>query len=329
MTTNLAPMYTFGSFNSLFFPSNYLNYPIAQGMETIENLKTSNITILDTTLSIISNKDVFIRSNGAGNVDVTSAGIATFGSWNGSETRIGTNSYQNITIGANGTGSTARTTTINGETMTIGSSTGTTTINGSTMTIGGSTGTLGLSSGTVAIGGDSSASFSSRTGTTTIGVVSSLVNVPGGIQLGANKNLQLGTGGNIQFGAGTATYSQSDLGWTDSGYLSTIALSTGVSRQLLYIGGLQIGFYLFTVTLSCTGYTVGSGVVQFQIAVNNITHTVSPSDVGACGTGAKIPVCFTGYLKSSSPTSSFEMVAIATAGSITATNISYTIFRIG
>jgi hypothetical protein len=71
--------------------------------------------------------------------------------------------------------------------MLIGSSTGTTTLNGSTMTIGGVTGTTTLNGGTVSIVGESSASFSSRTGSTTNGVVSSLVNVPGGIQLGATK----------------------------------------------------------------------------------------------------------------------------------------------
>ena len=91
----------------------------------------------------------------------------------------------------------------------------------------------------------------------------------------------------------------------------------------------QIGTYLFTLTLSCTGFSVGSGLVQFQITTNNITHTVSASDVGACGTGAQIPVCFSGYIKPTSTTCSFEILAIATAGTITAKNISYTIFRIG
>ncbi len=344
MTTNSAPMYTFGSYNSQFFPSEYLNYPIAQGMETIENLKTTNITNLDSSLSIIGNKDVVLRANGPGTVDVLSAGIATISSWNGAETRVGTASYANVTIGANGTGDTARTTTINGETMligsltgtttlngstmTIGSSSGTTTLNGSTMTIGGSTGTTSLSGGTVSIVGETSASFSSRTGTTTIGVVGSQVNVPGGILLGANKNLELGPGGNIQFGTGTATYAQNELGWTDSG-TSSIALSTSIYRRLMYISGLQIGTYLFTITLSCTGYSVGSGLVQFQISINNINHSVRASDVGACGTGAQIPVCFSGYIKPTSTTCSFEILAQATAGSITASNVSYTIFRIG
>jgi hypothetical protein len=305
-------MYTFGSYNSQFFPSEYLNYPIAQGMETIESLKTTNITNLNSSLSIIGTQDVVLRANGAGNVDVISAGIATFGSWNGAECRIGTNSYQNVTIGANGTGDTARTTTINGETMLIGSSTGTTTLNG----------------GTVSIVGETSASFSSRIGTTTIGVVGSQVNVPGGLLLGANKNLELGPGGNLQFGTGTATYAQNELGWTDSG-TSSIALSTSIYRRLMYVSGLQIGTYLFTITLSCTGYTVGSGLVQFQISINNINHSVRASDVGACGTGAQIPVCFSGYIKPTSTTCSFEILAQATAGSITASNVSYTIFRIG
>ena len=328
MTTNSAPMYTFGSYNSQFFPSEYLNYPIAQGMETIENLKTTNITNLNSSLSIIGSEDVVLRANGPGNIDVLSAGIATISSWNGAETRVGTASYANITIGANGTGDTARTTTINGETMLIGSSTGTTTLNGSTMTIGGVTGTTTLNGGTVSIVGETSASFSSRTGTTTIGVVGSQVNVPGGLLLGASKNLELGPGGNIQFGTGTATYAQNELGWTDSG-TSSIALSTSIYRRLMYISGLQIGTYLFTITLSCTGYSVGSGLVQFQISINNISHSVRASDVGACGVGAQIPVCFSGYIKPTSTTCSFEILAQATAGSITASNVSYTIFRIG
>ena len=312
MTTNNAPMYTFGSYNSLFFPSEYLNYPIAQGMETIENLKTTNITNLNSSLSIIGTKDVVLRANGPGNVDVLSAGIATISSWNGAETRVGTASYANVTIGANGTGSTARTTTINGETMIIGSSTGTTTINGITMNIGSSTGSTTINGSTMTIGGS--------TGTTTLN---------GTIQLGANKNLQLGTGGNIQFGTGTASYTQSELGWTDNSFTSSLALSTSIYKQLIYIGGLQIGTYLFTLTLSCTGFSVGSGLVQFQITTNNINHTVYASDVGACGTGAQIPVCFSGYIKPTSTTCSFEVLAIATSGTITAKNISYTIFRIG
>jgi hypothetical protein len=212
--------------------------------------------------------------------------------------------------------------------MLIGSSTGTTTINGSTMTIGGVTGTTTLNGGTVSIVGETSASFSSRIGTTTIGVVGSQVNVPGGLLLGANKNLELGPGGNLQFGTGTATYAQNELGWTDSG-TSSIALSTSIYRRLMYVSGLQIGTYLFTITLSCTGYTVGSGLVQFQISINNINHSVRASDVGACGTGAQIPVCFSGYIKPTSTTCSFEILAQATAGSITASNVSYTIFRIG
>jgi len=312
MTTNLPPTYTFGSYNSKFFPSNYLNYPIAQGMETIENLKTTNITNLNSSLSIIGDKDVLLRANGAGNVDVISAGIATFGSWNGSETRIGTNSYQNVTIGANGTGTLARTTTINGETMNIGSSTGTTSLNG----------------GTVIISGDSSASFSSRTGTTTIGVSSSLVNVPGGIQLATGKNLQLGVGGNIQFTSGTTNYAQNQLGWSATEIFSQKTL-TNTTQRILIFSNVQIGVYILTISASCNGYTVGSGKVNFGINKTNCNSSIIMDSPGGAGTGAEIPVTFTGTFIPTSDNNGFEVVALATAGSITITNARYTIFRIG
>jgi len=312
MTTNNAPMYTFGSYNSQFFASEYLNYPISQGMETIENLKTTNITNLNSSLSIIGSKDVVLRANGVGTVDVISAGIATFGSWNGAETRIGTNSYQNITIGANGTGSLARTTTINGETINIGSSTGTTSLNGNT----------------VIISGDSSASFSSRTGTTTIGVSGSLVTVPGGIQLATGKNLQLGAGGNIQFGSGSASYIQSQLGWSASVLFGNKTL-TATSQQILIFSNVQIGVYMLTISVSCNSYTVGSGKVNFGINKTNCNSSILMDSPGGAGTGAEIPVTYTGNFIPTSADNSFEILALATAGSITITNPRYTIIRIG
>jgi hypothetical protein len=52
MTTNSAPIYTFGSFNNAFFPGSYLNYPIAQGTETIPKLLTNNIDTITPTTSV-------------------------------------------------------------------------------------------------------------------------------------------------------------------------------------------------------------------------------------------------------------------------------------
>jgi len=53
-------------------------------------------------------------------LNVIGSGVSKYGSWNGGQVEIGTQSYSNIVIGANGTGTNARTTTINGETLNIG-----------------------------------------------------------------------------------------------------------------------------------------------------------------------------------------------------------------
>ena len=52
MTTNSAPIYTFGSFNSAFFPSSYLDYPVAQGQETIQKLLSTTIDTINPTTNI-------------------------------------------------------------------------------------------------------------------------------------------------------------------------------------------------------------------------------------------------------------------------------------
>jgi len=50
---------------------------------------------------------------------------------------------------------------------------------------------------------------------------------------------------------------------------------------------------------------------------------------GGAGTGAEIPVSYTGTFIPTSADNSFEILAFATAGSITITNPRYTIIRIG
>jgi len=65
MTTNSPPIYTFGSFNSAFFPSSYLEYPIAQGQETISKILTTNID----TISATNNVSLF-NSTTAGNITI-------------------------------------------------------------------------------------------------------------------------------------------------------------------------------------------------------------------------------------------------------------------
>lgn len=104
----------------------------ATGITTTINGTLTTSTISNSSaLSITATGNTILRADGSGTVVVSSAGAATFGSWNGNDTNIGTNSFANVIIAATGTGALARTTTINGETVSISSSTGATTIKGS------------------------------------------------------------------------------------------------------------------------------------------------------------------------------------------------------
>jgi len=52
MTTNNAPIYNFGSFNNAFFQGSYLNFPIAQGTETIPKLLTTTVDTINPANSV-------------------------------------------------------------------------------------------------------------------------------------------------------------------------------------------------------------------------------------------------------------------------------------
>jgi len=71
MTTNLPPSYTFGAFNPAFFSSSYLEYPIAQGQETISKLLTTKVDTINP-----ANNVTLFDSTTTGNITI-GAGLTT------------------------------------------------------------------------------------------------------------------------------------------------------------------------------------------------------------------------------------------------------------
>jgi hypothetical protein len=67
---------------------------------------------------------------GDNTLNVIGSSTTKFGSWNGGQVELATQSFSNIVIGAGGTGANARTTTLAHNTINIGQSTSTSTVNG-------------------------------------------------------------------------------------------------------------------------------------------------------------------------------------------------------
>lgn len=133
MSTNTNPSYTFGAYNSSFFTTEYLNFPTAQGSETIMSLFTKSIestsnttsaTLFDTQTTGAINLGT--ATNRSGTINIGSKATSGLGNTINIGSDLSTVSIKgNATIGTN-----ASTTTINGSSLTIGSASQTTTIVG-------------------------------------------------------------------------------------------------------------------------------------------------------------------------------------------------------
>lgn len=174
--------------------------------------------------------------------------------------------------------------------------------------------------GTLTIQGNDNVSLSSRIGSTTIGNNTTAVSIPAGIQLG--------NGSNIQFGTGASNPTVNQLGWNTSSVNASQSLATTPSKQLMIFYNLPIGIYLLTFSVSCNSYSVGSAKVNFTVNKFQCNSSLQTDNPGAAGTGAEIPVTFTGVYIPTNAVNSFEITAVASAGTITASNPRYTIIRI-
>jgi len=133
MSTNTNPSYTFGSYNSAFFTTEYLNFPTAQGSETIMSLFTKSIESTSTTTSatmfdtqITGNLSIATASNRSGAINIGSKATSGIGNTINIGSALSTVSLLgDITIGTS-----ASTTVINGSSLTLGSASQTTTMNG-------------------------------------------------------------------------------------------------------------------------------------------------------------------------------------------------------
>jgi hypothetical protein len=76
--------------------------------------------------------------------------------------------------------------------------------------------------------------------------------------LGANKNIQLGAGGNIQFGSGSASYIQSQLGWSATEAFTPPKVLTNISQRILIFSNLQV----WLPHQICVGYSPSKSVFR-------------------------------------------------------------------
>jgi len=290
MTTNNAPMYTFGSYNSQFFASEYLEYPVAQGAERIETLYTSSI----------NNTSAINMTSSAGTMAITGYGVTSLSSTNanvsmaGESGTITSRTGPLVLLGNDNSSFTSRTGTmaITGFGITSLSSTN------ASVTMVGESGTISTRTGSLVIQGNDNSTFSSRIGTTTIGTSASQVNIPGGISLGDGKAITC-----------SSTYytpSSSQIGYFKVNNSYGVITATTSSQTLCSMSGLTQGVYLLMINFGTSNATNASAVCQIFLASTptGCTTTLATSNIGTNGLQATIPVCFTGMLSVTNNTNS-------------------------
>ena len=276
--------------------SYFLSYPVAQGIETIETLRTNFIN----TFGVLSN------------LVITSINNMTLNSGRA----VSITSAQDMTLT-----STAGNFTMNSDLSSLIFSAGTNSLRGNGNV------TITSLAGNVSITGDSNASISGKTGTTTIGSASSSVNVPGGLTIGAGKDITLGDGSNVTLSSTLITPSTGQLGYLLSGVVVNQALST-TNNALITITNIPIGIYSFSFSTTVTNYTVGSSLAQFTISTVNIGTSAQAVNVGAAGTGANLQAVLLGFVKPTNAGNSIIINCIMSAGTATAVTPRYTLIRI-
>ena len=284
----------------------FLSYPVAQGIETIEKLRTNFIDTFGVLSNLVITSINNMTLNSGRAITLTSNNDMTLTSTSG-------NTLITTSTGTFGISSASTSTIQSSGSNILRSNTGDTSVISST--------------GNVSVIGDVNASISGRTGSTTIGIAGTSVSIPGGLTIGANKNIILGDGSNITLSSVQSNPTSAQMGYSLSSSVSNQALTT-TTNNLISFGNIPIGIYLFTFNTCVTSFTVGAAIATFTIGTLNITSSVLPYNVGAAGSNAQIPVVFTGVVKPTNASNSMTIACVLDFGNATAFRPNYTLLRI-